>query len=112
MQRLKDKVQLLEREVCSLLEKHRPYLEKIQRVWQLKAKTVHHGEVEREYAQNETKLESMLLKTNQHLQLKLGRRKETTSTVEILTMIDRAMYVMEDVAPPRRKFTFPITSVE
>ena len=38
--RLKDKVQVLEREVYGLLEKHRPYLEKIQRTWQLKAKTV------------------------------------------------------------------------
>ena len=59
VQRLKDKVQVLEREVCSLLEKHRPYLDKIQRVWQLKAKTVHHGEVEREYTQSAAKLESL-----------------------------------------------------
>ena len=88
VQRLKDKVQVLKREVCSLLEKYRPYLEKIQQVWQLK--TVHCGEVEREYAQNVTKLESLLLKTNHHLQLKLDRIKETTSTIETLTMLDRA----------------------
>ena len=103
VQRLKDKVQVLEREVCSLLEKHRPYLEKIQRVWQLKAKTVHCGEMEREYAQNGMKLESLLSKTNHHLQLKLGRIKETTSMVETLTTLDRAVYVMENVEPPRRK---------
>ena len=103
VQRLKDKVQALEREVCSLLEKHRPYLEKVQRVWQLKAKTVHCREVEREYAQNVMKLESLLLKTNHHLQLKLGRIKEATSTVETLTILDRAVYVMENVEPPRRK---------
>ena len=109
IQRLKDKVQILEREVCSLLEKHRPYLEKIQRVWQLKAKTMRCGEVEREYA---TKLESMLLRTNHHLQLKLDRIKQTTSTVETLTMLDRAMYVVEGVEPPRRKSAFPLTSVE
>ena len=59
LERLKDKVQLLEREVCSLLEKHKPYLEKIQRVWQLKVKNVHREEIEREHAQNEKKLESL-----------------------------------------------------
>ena len=112
MQRLKDKVQILEREVYSFLEKHRPYLEKIQRVWQLKAKTVHRGEVEREYARSATKLESLLLKTNHHLRLKLDRIKETTSTVETLTTLDRAVYVMENVEPPRRKSAFPLTSVE
>jgi hypothetical protein len=109
VQKLKDKVQILEREVCGLLEKHRPYLEKIQRGWQLKAKTACRGEIEREYAQNATKLESLLLKTHQNLQIKLGGIKETTSTVETL---DRAMYVMEGVEPLRRKSAFPLTSVE
>ena len=112
LERLKDKVQVLEREVHCLLEKHKPYLEKIQRMWQLKAKTVCHGKVEREHTQNVKKLESLLLKTNQYLQLKLGRIKEATSTVETLTTLDRAVYVTEDVEPPRRKSVFPISSVE
>ena len=113
VQRLKDKVHALEREVCGLLEKHRPYLEKMQRIWRLKAKTVRSGEVEREHTQDVEKLESLLLKTNQHLQLKLGKIKEATSTTETLTMLDRAVYVREDVTePPRRKSALPVTSVE
>ena len=112
VERLKDKVQVLEREVHGLLEKHELYLEKIQRVWQLKAKTVNHREVEREHTQNIEKLESLLLKTNQHLQLKLGRIKEATPTVETLTTLDRAVYVIEGVEPPRRKSAFPVSSVE
>ena len=114
LERLKDKVQVLEREVCGLLEKHRPYLEKIQQVWQLKAKTVHHKEVEQEYAESEKKFESLLLKTHQQLQLKLGRVKQATSTAETLTMQDRAMYVIENVQTkvPLRKSVYPITSME
>jgi hypothetical protein len=113
VQRLKDEVQVLEREVCGLLEKHRPYLEKIQRVWQLKANAMHRGEVENKHTQNATKLESLLLKTNHHLQLKLGKIRETTSTIERLTTLDRAMYVMKGVEPLRRKSAFPIlTAVE
>ena len=112
VERLKDKVQLLDREVHGLLEKHKPYLEKIKRVWQLKVKTVHHGELERKHTQNVMKIESLLLKTNQQLQLKLGRVKEATSSVETLTMLDRTTYVMKDVETQRRKSALPRIAVE
>ena len=114
LERLKDKVQVLEREVYGLLEKHRPYLEKIQRVWQLKAKTVHHKEVVQEYVENGKKFESLLSLTNQQLQFKPGRVRQATSTAETLTMQDRAVYVIETSTkvPPRKLAYVPMTSVE
>ena len=69
--------------------------------------------MEREHTQNEKKLESLLLKTNQHLKLKLDSIKEATSTVETLTMQDRAFYVPdngETELPPGQRST--ATSVE
>ena len=101
---LTKKVEALEKKVLGVIEKHKPYLEKIQRVWQLKAKSVDFDDVEREHVLNKNKLESLLLRTEQDrdLQLKLIRIKEATSSVGTLTQEDRAIFVAETEKGARR----------
>ena len=95
LERLTEKVRVLERAVLDTVAKHKPYLEKIQRVWQLKAKAAHSEEMERELIRTEKEMDSLLLKTDQCIQLKLLRVKDATSKVETLTPQDRAVCVAE-----------------
>lgn len=93
LESLTDKVRVLHREVSNVLGRHKPYLEKIQRLWQMKAKSVHRRELEEEHNQAEQTLESLLLNTNQEVRSKLADIKDTTSTVERLSVQDMAIYL-------------------
>ena len=95
LENLTKKVQALEKQVFCVLERHKTYFEKIQRVWQIKVKSVHYEEVEREVAQTEKEAESLLLRSNCDVRFKLCRVRETMSTVEGLNQEDRAVYVAE-----------------
>ena len=95
LESLNDKVRRLEREITNVLGRHTPYMEKLHRLWRMKAKSVCHEEVEQEHNQTEQDMESLVLKTNPDIQSKLSGVKHATCTIERLNQLDRAIYLAD-----------------
>lgn len=56
LQELESKIQYLEKEVLEILERNRPHIDKVNRIWSLKSKSVAQKELQSEFNHNESNI--------------------------------------------------------